>query len=110
LCPSCSEETTPSPATARTVQKLGQALTRVFTGRGCGKCRQTGFSGRTGLYEMLVPSDEFRDAVTAGATLNDLRNLARQSGMRALLEDGFEKIREGKTTVEEVLCVAGATT
>jgi type IV pilus assembly protein PilB len=55
---------------------------------------------------MLVPGDEFRDAVTAGATLNELRALAKQAGMRTLLEDGFDKVRDGKTTVEEVLCVA----
>jgi type IV pilus assembly protein PilB len=106
LCSGCAEETTVSPAAATLAQKLGHTLQRTFAGRGCGKCRQTGFSGRTGLYEMLVPSDEFRDAVTAGATLNELRHLAQQSGMRTLLEDGFAKLADGKTTVEEVLCVA----
>jgi type IV pilus assembly protein PilB len=106
LCPSCAEEAQVPPATATAAQRLGQTLSRVFVGQGCGKCRQSGFSGRTGLYEMLVPSDEFNDAVTAGATLNDLRSLARQAGMRTLLEDGFDKVHEGKTTVDEVLCVA----
>jgi type IV pilus assembly protein PilB len=106
LCPGCAEETPVPPAAVIVSKKLGLTLERAFVGRGCGKCRQNGFSGRTGLYEMLVPSDEFRDAVTAGATLNELRALARQGGMRSLLEDGFDKVRDGKTTVEEVLCVA----
>lgn len=105
LCPHCSREAKPSPATLQAAEKAGQTLTQTYVGQGCAKCRKTGFSGRTGLYEMLIPDDEIRDAVTAGATLNQLRTLARQTGMRTLLEDGFAKVQEGKTTVEEVLCV-----
>jgi type IV pilus assembly protein PilB len=105
LCPHCSEETAAPPSAVKAAQKLGQTLSRVFTGQGCGKCRHSGFAGRIGLFEMLVPDDELRDAVTAGATLNQLRALARQAGMLTVLEDGFAKVRDGKTTVEEVLCV-----
>ena len=52
---------------------------------------------------MLVPDDELRDAVTAGATLNQIRDHAQRTGMKSLIEDGFEKVRQGTTTVEEVL-------
>ena len=104
LCPGCSEETAPTSATVKAAAALGHEIIRVFTGAGCGKCRQSRYAGRIGLFEMLVQNDELRDAVTAGATLNQLR-LARQAGMRTLLEDGFAKAHDGKTTVEEVLCV-----
>ncbi|GMV98818.1 MAG: hypothetical protein AMXMBFR83_31660 [Phycisphaerae bacterium] len=105
LCSNCAAPTAPSPAIVKAAEKLGQSLDTIFVGKGCAKCRNSGFSGRTGIYEMLLPNDEIRDAITAGATLNQLRHLARQAGMKTLLEDGFAKVRAGRTTVEEVLCV-----
>jgi type IV pilus assembly protein PilB len=108
LCPACAEETPPGPTTQRSLERLGQTMDRVFAAHGCSKCRKTGYTGRTGLYEMLTPDDEMRDAITAGATLNELRAHARRTGMRTLLEDGIDKIRAGVTTVEEVLRVTAA--
>jgi type II secretory ATPase GspE/PulE/Tfp pilus assembly ATPase PilB-like protein len=108
LCPNCSEETPASPSVIRSAERLGQTVTRVFVGSGCSKCRKSGYAGRTGLYEMLVPDDEMRDAITAGATLNDLRGHARRTGMKSLIEDGFEKIGKGVTSAEEVLRVTTA--
>jgi type IV pilus assembly protein PilB len=108
LCASCAEETAPAPNVISMTERLGQKLDRVFTGAGCSKCRRTGFAGRLGIYELLLPDDELRDAITAGAGLGQLRQLARRSGMHTLLEDGFAKVREGRTTVEEVLSVTAA--
>lgn len=105
LCSSCSEEAVPTSAIVRSAERLGQTVERMFVGVGCSKCRKTGFSGRIGLYEMMVPDDEMRDAITAGATLNALRSHAKRMGMRSLIEDGFEKIRQGITTAEEVIRV-----
>jgi len=105
ICPSCSEEATPTPNAVRAAERLGEALDRVSVGTGCSRCRRTGFSGRIGLYEMLVPDDELRDAITAGVTLNQLRELATRGGMRTLAQDGLEKVRQSLTTIDEVLRV-----
>ena len=105
ICQHCREELTPSPTAIKAAERFGQSLTTVFAGTGCSKCRKTGVAGRIGIFEMLVPKDELRDAITAGATLGQLRQLATQSGMRSLLEDGFDKVRQGLTTVEEVIRV-----
>lgn len=105
LCQNCAEEVAAPPATKHAAERCGQTLERVWIGSGCSRCRNSGYLGRLGIYEMLVPDDEMRDAITAGAALNQLRQLALKSGMRALVEDGFRKIREGSTTIEEVLRV-----
>jgi len=108
ICPQCAEETTPSPTALKAAERFGQALTAVYTGIGCSKCRKTGVAGRAGIFEMLIPNDELRDAITAGASLAHLRQLACQGGMRTLLEDGFDKVRQGITTVEEIVRVTTA--
>ncbi len=100
LCPHCSESVTPTPNVIHAAERLGQSIEKVYVGTGCSKCRQSGFSGRVGLFEMLVPDEELRDAITTGATLNQLRQLAKKSGMKTLIEDGFEKLRQGATTLE----------
>ncbi len=105
LCPHCSEESPPPANLAHAAEQLGQPITKVFVAQGCSKCRQQGFSGRLGVFEMLVPDDEMRDAITGGANLNQLRKKARDSGMTSLLQDGFDKVRQGLTTIEEVLRV-----
>jgi type IV pilus assembly protein PilB len=105
LCPACSEEAAASANVIHLAERLGQKIERVHLPVGCSKCRKSGYSGRVGMYEMLVPDDELRDAVTAGATLNEVRTHAARTGMKSLIEDGFAKIRQGVTTVEEVLRV-----
>ena len=78
-------------------------------GRGCAACRQTGYSGRLGLYEMLVLDDFLRDKIAANPNVVEFRRLCVERGMTTLREDGFAKVRTGKTTVEEVLSVTEAT-
>lgn len=105
LCPGCSEEITPTPHAIHAAQRLGEQLDHVFVGTGCSRCRRTGFAGRVGLYEIFIPDDETRDAITGGATLHQLRDLACKGGMKSLVADGFEKVRQGMTSIEEVLRV-----
>jgi type IV pilus assembly protein PilB len=77
---------------------------------GCVRCGGTGFRGRTGLYEVMVPSEEIRKLILAKADGDSLRAVARADGMSTLREDGLEKVRQGKTSVAEVLRVIGAAT
>jgi general secretion pathway protein E len=74
-------------------------------GRGCAKCRETGYHGRTGLFELLVLSEEARQAFSRVEDVPRLREMAREQGMVTLREDGWRKVQAGLTTVEEVLRV-----
>ena len=74
-------------------------------GAGCARCRGTGFRGRLGVFELLVMTDELKDAVTRRAQRSELRMLAVQGGMVPLRADGWAKVQAGQTTVEEVLRV-----
>ncbi len=80
--------------------KPGDQLCR---GRGCRNCRNTGFAGRTAVYELLTMSDGLRHMVVQRASATQLLALARQEGMRLLREQGWDKVRAGMTTPEEVL-------
>jgi len=75
-------------------------------GKGCPTCRNTGYYGRTGIFELLVVTDEIRRALIEAADANTLRELARSQGMTTLKQDGWRKVQAGITTVEEVLRVA----
>jgi type IV pilus assembly protein PilB len=74
---------------------------------GCRSCRNTGFRGRIGVHELLSITDDVRDAVVANPNISQLRKLALRDGMVELREDGFRKVREGITIVEEILHIAG---
>ena len=70
--------------------------------RGCDACRHTGYSGRTGIYELVPVSGELQDAIVAGAKQGELKRLAHAQGHRTLLQDGLIKASHGHTTLEEV--------
>ncbi|MEC9242508.1 MAG: GspE/PulE family protein [Gemmatimonadota bacterium] len=110
ICESCRR---PVELTAEQRAALGDAaseLGEVWEGEGCEQCRGTGYSGRTGIYELLVMEPEIREAVLGDATISAgrLQVLAREAGMKLLREDGLRVVAEGFTTVEEVLRVASA--
>jgi len=71
-------------------------------GAGCRECRNTGYRGRIGIYELFVPDDECYDLISNGATLNGLKGMANKRGMTTLRADGIEKVKAGITTLEEV--------
>jgi general secretion pathway protein E len=75
-------------------------------GTGCPACRNTGFSGRVGLFELATVTDEFRDLIARNAPQTALRTVAAQDGTRPLMSDGWAKVSAGITTIEEVLRVA----
>jgi type IV pilus assembly protein PilB len=78
-------------------------------GAGCAKCRETGYVGRLGLYELLVLDDFLRDAVARNPNVTEFRRTCSERGMVTLREDGFQKVASGRTTVEEVLRVTEST-
>jgi type IV pilus assembly protein PilB len=76
---------------------------KTYKGRGCQTCNGTGYKGRVGLYEVLEVTDEIRELILIGASALELRKKAIEDGMISLRESGLQKIRNGITTIEEVV-------
>ena len=77
----------------------------LYIGRGCEQCKQSGYRGRTGIYELLTMDNVIRPLVMEHAPASTIRTAACAQGMRTLRQDGWEKVVRGMTTVEEVLRV-----
>jgi len=108
LCPACkapTELTDEEWASVTTPFKAAKP-TKAMKAVGCLECRNTGYKGRTGIYEMLTISSSLRKLITPETDIMQLRNAAYKEGMQPLLLNGAEKIAAGLTTVEEVLKVA----
>ena len=76
---------------------------KLFKGRGCERCSNTGYKGRVGLYEVMEIGDDMRELILSGASSVELRNKALENGMISLRMSGLQKIREGMTSIEEVV-------
>ena len=83
--------------------KQEAATLKIYKGRGCDHCNKTGFKGRVGLYEVMEVTDELRELIIIGASAMELRRKAIDLGMITLRESGLCKIRQGITTIEEVV-------
>jgi len=74
-------------------------------GKGCMACSETGYKGRVALYEVMLIKDNIKEAILQGASARELQELGRSNGMKTLREAGLQKIREGMTSLEEILRV-----
>ena len=81
---------------------------KVFNGSGCRACRNSGYRGRTGLYELLTMNEELGERIIERVAASELVRIGRANGMRLLSEDGWLKVRNGVTTPDEVLRVTAA--
>ena len=108
ICTKCAEDRPIEAEMAEFLETHGINSPTLRIGRGCPSCRQTGYSGRVGLYEMLVLDDFLRDKIASSPNVVEFRRLCVERGMSTLREDGFSKVKAGKTTVEEVLCATEA--
>jgi len=106
ICTHCKEPYDPPINVRRAVERLAGEVETFYRGAGCAKCRKSGYSGRIGVYELLIPDDGLRDRITAAPSINELRELAAASGMVSLRADGMAKVKAGITTVEEVFRVS----
>ena len=75
----------------------------IYRGRGCDECNQRGYKGRTGIYEVMVVTDDIRELILSGASAVELRRKAMEEGMIGLRQSGLQKIRDGITTIDEVV-------
>ncbi|HHT9118896.1 MAG TPA: GspE/PulE family protein, partial [Candidatus Hypogeohydataceae bacterium YC38] len=103
-CKRCTETYVPD---GRLLKDIGLRDTKNMTfskGKGCDHCRQSGYKGRVGLYEILVVDDKIRDLVINRGTPHAIRTLAKETqNFKTLMEDGIEKVAKGLTSAEEVL-------
>jgi type IV pilus assembly protein PilB len=105
ICQECREETIPSPELLgelglRPDDVIGQ---KFYRGRGCGACNNTGFRGRTGIFEFIIVNDAIRDLINRNASTEDIRETAIQHGMTPLRVYGMQKVHSGISTLEEVI-------
>jgi type II secretory ATPase GspE/PulE/Tfp pilus assembly ATPase PilB-like protein len=102
LCQHCKEGYAPSLNEKRSLERTSGGSEILYRPKGCPRCRNLGYSGRIGIYELLVIDGEIQDRISNGAPLNDLRELAKTNGMRPLRLDGMDKVKAGITTLDEV--------
>ncbi len=105
ICPDCRERYKPDPQAVALLAQQPVGKATLERGRGCASCRETGYRGRTGLFELLRVTDDLKHAMARNEPLARQRELAREAGMTTLREDGWRKVQAGLTTVEEVLRV-----
>jgi len=111
LCLECRQRYTPDADNVPEDFPLAECLDNgraLYRAVGCRQCRGTGYSGRSGLYELLVADDEIRRLASERVPTNVIHQAAVQAGMRTLRQDGWRKVRRGLTTVDEVLRVTRA--
>ncbi len=105
ICTECKEEYNASVGELAKLQKNGLESRTLFRGRGCDRCKQTGYKGRTAIYEVLPVTDAIRTLVLDRAPATAIAETACSHGMRTLREDGWLKVAQGVTTIDEVVRV-----
>jgi type IV pilus assembly protein PilB len=107
ICPNCKEPYKPPAEALHRVGFNVEDMENVvfYRGRGCEQCRHTGYRGRQGIFEMMIINEEIQDLTVKRAPLSEIRAAALANGMKTLKMDGFQKVLEGITTVEEVMRV-----
>ena len=108
ICPHCKESRDITLAEAKSLgnvipAKILEKQEKFFYGKGCDKCGKTGYLGRVGIHEVLIPDESLRDAILKKGTSGEIKKVASERGMLTLIEDGFIKSQQGITTIEEIL-------
>lgn len=103
VCDECRQKYQPEDAVLHNL-KMEKGV-EFYRGKGCPRCKQTGFLGRSGIFELLVVDEHVRKLIDSGASAEQIKKLAQASGMRTLREAGLNKAKQGLTSVEEVFRV-----
>ncbi len=102
ICPQCKEKIA---ASTDIRAELNSDVRAIWKGKGCDHCLGTGYRGRIAIFELLIIDDTIRELIMRRATVREIKDKAVSLGMRTLRQDGIEKIKNGTTTVDEVLRV-----
>ncbi len=105
ICQHCRKPDQPSEEMTEYLDMQGINAASLFVGAGCDKCRNTGYSGRVGIYELLTVDDQLRDIIARSPNVAEFRRMCIERGMVTLRQDGLKKVGQGLTSVEEVIRV-----
>lgn len=107
VCRDCAKKYTPTPDELVQIGVKAEDLKgrQIYRPTGCPNCLETGYSGRTGIYELFIMDDDIRGEIMKGADATTIRKVAVSKGMTSLREDAAQKVIQGITTIEEVLRV-----
>jgi general secretion pathway protein E len=107
ICNDCKEEYVPDEASVKSIGITAETLAgkRLYRGRGCPSCLNTGYIGRTGIFELMVLDDSLNNLILKTFDANAIKNWAVKRGMITLRQDGAQKVLAGVTTIEEVFRV-----
>lgn len=108
LCPTCKAKDAPSPEMAEFLEIQGLPSGEMWGPKGCDKCRNTGYSGRVGAYELLAVDDALRDVIARNPNVSEFRRMCLERGMQSLRQDGINKAMAGLTSIAEVIRVTSA--
>ncbi|MDZ4689037.1 MAG: ATPase, T2SS/T4P/T4SS family [Planctomycetaceae bacterium] len=105
ICTECRTQFEPSDELLMELQlPIQQARKyKFYYGRGCQRCNNSGYKGRTGIHELLDVNDDIRDLISSNANVDEIRNFARSQGMVTLRESGLKLIFDGVTTIDEIV-------
>jgi len=106
ICQSCKEKTVLPETLAKDIQRFVTENTQFYKGKGCPVCNGSGYVGREMISEVLPISDKLSTMIANGATKDVLEKQALEEGFFSMFQDGLQKARDGKTTVEEIMRVA----
>ncbi len=104
ICPDCHETYKADEAILKKLS-LNRNMSTFIKGKGCAKCLNSGYRGRSGIFELLTVDEEMRKIILECRSANEIKTRARSMGMKTLREMGIEKIKEGITTPQEILRV-----
>ena len=108
VCPDCKRPMAPAPHELRDLGLEEDKDATFFVGEGCSRCFQTGYRGRTGIYEVMLINEAIQEMIYRQETAGQIKRLAVQAGMQTLRMDGARKVLAGITTLPEVLRVTQA--
>jgi type IV pilus assembly protein PilB len=105
ICPKCKKAYRVPESMREYIKASGIKVKQLYHGAGCDDCRGSGYAGRVGIYELLVIDEAFRDMINRDSSVNNMRRMFRENGQGTLFDDGLVKVKQGLTTIEEVLRV-----
>ena len=110
ICPKCKKEIEMTPEMEKIIENYGVKSDEIklYKGEGCPFCNGTGYKGRVAIFELMIITDNIRELISKNATTSLIREEAIKEGMQLLKEDGFVKVCQGITTIDEILRAASA--
>ena len=108
ICPDCKQPYKAAESILDYAKAAGIKPSELMHGAGCDSCKNSGYTGRIGIFEMLVVDDKFKNMINQDASADSMRRFFTESGSFSLFDDGMRKVQKGLTTIEEVLRITQA--